>query len=60
MEVFCLADLRPLTFIIFAMVGAPLVLVGIGLFFRMVWKSRASALLDEPRPEPIEPSREDA
>jgi hypothetical protein len=38
-EVFCVYRLEPLTFVVFALVSVPLVLVGIGIFVRMVWRA---------------------
>lgn len=37
-EMFCVYELEPMTFIVFALVSVPLVLVGIGIFVRMVWR----------------------
>jgi hypothetical protein len=37
-EFFCLWDLTPSTFLGFACVGVPLILVGVAIFTRMVWR----------------------
>lgn len=37
-EAFCVRDIKPDTFLVFALVGAPLVLLGIAMYLRLVWR----------------------
>jgi hypothetical protein len=37
-EVFCIYDLKPLTFVVFAGVAVPLVVAGIAIFLATVWR----------------------